>query len=153
MSLIKWNRNKELFPGFANLTSWVDDLIGHGDFESVFDKVSRMGTTVPAVNIEDTKEGYKLEMAVPGVKKEDLKIDLKGKLLTVSAENKTEAESKDKDYVRREFSFHSFSRSFTLPDNVDGSKIAASYKEGVLHLLMPKQDSKPEAGGTHIQIN
>lgn len=153
MSLIKWNRNKELFPGLNNLTTWVDDFLGHGDFESLFDKMSRMGTTVPAVNIEDTKEGYKLAMAVPGVKKEDLKIDLKGNLLTVSAENKSESESKDKDFVRREFSFHSFSRSFTLPENIDDSKIVASYSDGVLNLLMPKQDVKAEAEGTKIQIS
>lgn len=104
-------------------------------------------STAPAVNIMETDEGFKLEMAVPGMKKEDFNIDLDKDVLTISAEEKFENEEKDTDgrYTRREFSYSAFTRSFTLPKTIDGEKITATYTDGVLGIAIPKkEEAKPK---------
>lgn len=103
------------------------------------------GQSLPAVNIRETNDAFALELAAPGMKKEDFKIDLDQRVLTVSAERKEEKkEEKDGKYTRREFSYHSFRRSFTLPLSADPEKISASYKDGVLHIeVAKKEEAKP----------
>lgn len=95
---------------------------------------------VPAVNITERKDDYLVSMAAPGLKKEDFKIDVEGNLLTISSEKGEEKEEKEERYTRQEYSYSSFERSFTLPDEINKDKIDAHYKDGVLELVLPKKE-------------
>lgn len=95
---------------------------------------------VPAVNITERKDGYLVSLAAPGLKKEDFKIDVEGNMLTISSEREEEKEEKEEKYTRQEYSYSSFERSFTLPDEVNKDKIDAHYQDGVLRLVLPKKE-------------
>src|SRR5262245_32184906 len=88
--------------------------------------------TVPPVNITENKDEYMVSLAVPGMKKDDFKIDVNGNMLTISSEKEESKEEKDKRFTRKEYSYSSFSRSFTLPEEVNKEQIEARYEEGVL---------------------
>lgn len=137
MTLVKSNRS--LFPSIWS-GFFDDDWLGTPN-------AFQAGTSVPAVNIKDTADGYEVEMAVPGMKKDDFHIDLDNNLLSISAEEKQENAEKDDDgnYTRREFSYKSFKRSFTLPESVASEKISAKYTDGVLYIVIPKkEEAKPK---------
>jgi HSP20 family protein len=95
---------------------------------------------MPAVNITEGKEDYKIEVAAPGLGKEDFKISLDNNVLNISSEKEVKNESKDENVLRREFSYSSFSRSFSLPDSVNGDKIKANHNDGILSIVIPKRD-------------
>src|SRR5438034_9742490 len=96
---------------------------------------------VPAVNIAENNNDYKVTVAAPGLKKNDFKINVDGNLLTISAETEETKEEKDDErYTRKEYNYSSFSRSFTLPEEVNREKIDASYEDGVLKLTLPKKE-------------
>lgn len=140
MSLVKFNdRNRTTLPYFNNV------------FDSLFnDAVKSYGVSkVPQVNISETANDYKIEFAVPGLKKEDFKIEMKKDTLFVSAEKSTENEEVQKDYTRKEFEYVSFSRSFSLPENTDVDKISAEYADGILNVVIGKKD---EAKDKHKEI-
>lgn len=102
----------------------------------------KMNGTLPAVNIKETSTNYEVELAVPGMEKSDFKIDLKKNLMTISAqkENQTESKENEKFYLK-EFSFRSFSRSFTLPhEGINTELISAKYDNGVLKVTLPKTE-------------
>ena len=108
---------------------------------------------VPAVNIEDTADAYKLSLAVPGLKKSDFNIDVEGDMITISSEKEESKEEKDSRYTRKEYSYSSFSRSFTLPEEVNQEKIEANYQDGVLHVTLPKkEEAKKLAVSKHIAV-
>ncbi len=96
--------------------------------------------TVPAVNISENKEDYRVTVAAPGLKKSDFKIDMEGNMLIIRSEKEDNKEEKEERYTRKEYSFSSFRRSFTLPDDVRQDKIEASYEDGVLKLTLPKKE-------------
>ncbi len=109
--------------------------------------------TVPAVNISDNKDDYKVTVAAPGLKKSDFKIDVEGNMLVISSEKEENKEEKDERFTRKEYSFSSFRRSFTLPDDVKQDKIEASYEDGVLKLTLPKkEESKKMAMSKSISV-
>ncbi len=108
---------------------------------------------MPTVNIIEEKNQYRLEVAAPGLDKEDFKIDLHNDILTLSAEKKQEKEEKDKKYLRREFNYCSFKRSFTLPDFVDVDKIEAKHKNGILTVILPKKEEAKEKEPKTIKID
>lgn len=109
--------------------------------------------SIPAVNITENKDDYKVSVAAPGLKKTDFKIDVEGNMLTVSSEKEETKENKDERYTRKEYSYHSFSRSFTLPEDVKQDQIEASYEDGVLRLTLPKkEETKKMALSKHIAV-
>lgn len=109
--------------------------------------------TMPAVNIVENKEDYMVSLAVPGMKKEDFNIDVDGNMLTISSEKEERKEEKEDKYTRKEYNYSSFSRSFTLPDEVNKEKIEAKYEDGVLKLMLPKkEEAKKLAAGKHIAV-
>jgi HSP20 family protein len=109
--------------------------------------------SVPAVNIEDMADAYKLALAVPGLKKSDFKIDVEGNMITISSEKEESKEEKDAKYTRKEYSYSSFSRSFSLPEEVNREKIDAVYEDGVLKVSLPKKEEmKKSAAITHIAV-
>jgi HSP20 family protein len=109
-----------------------------------------MISRVPAVNIAESEGHYHIELAAPGLKKEDFKLDLDRNVLTISAEKTTEQENNDKQYNKREYSYTSFVRSFTLPDSADDAQIDATYTDGILKIDVAK---KEEAKSIRRQIS
>lgn len=109
--------------------------------------------SMPAVNIKDNDDVYELEFAVPGYRKEDLKVNVKDGVITISSEKKVEKDEKEENYTRREFSYSSFERSFLLPENVDPEKVKAKVTDGVLNLSIGKTKAKPAIKGREIKIS
>ncbi|MGQ0792595.1 MAG: Hsp20/alpha crystallin family protein [Deltaproteobacteria bacterium] len=94
----------------------------------------------PAVDIRETAEGFIVRADVPGIAKDEIRIDVKDSTLTISGEKKSEDGASDNNYVRVERVSGTFARSFSLPKNVDSEKIKATYRDGVLELILPKRD-------------
>ena len=111
------------------------------------DSVGRSGGSaysfVPKVDIIENESAYEIHVAVPGLNKEDIKIDLKDSVLTVSGERKLEKETKENNFRSIETQYGTFSRAFTLPENVNTEKISARYNNGILELVVPKEVHKP----------
>src|SRR5678816_3497032 len=105
---------------------------------------------VPSVNITENKDEYNVSLAVPGMKKDDFRIDVEGNILTISCEKGETKEEKEKRYTRREYSYSSFSRSFTLPDEVNREKIDARYEEGLLKISLPRKEEVKKFAAKHI---
>ncbi len=106
---------------------------------------NQRGVTVPAVNIKENDNNYVVEMASPGMKKEDFKINLEEDVLSISAELKAKSEDKNEKFTRREFSFSSFKRDFTLPETADTESITANYFDGILSItIAKKEEAKPK---------
>lgn len=101
--------------------------------------------SIPAVNIVEQKDDYQVSLAVPGMKKEDFAIEMEGNMLTISSEKEETKDENDKRYNRREYNYSSFSRSFTLPEDVMQDKIDAKYEDGVLRLTLPKKEESKKA--------
>lgn len=107
---------------------------------------------VPAANIQEKEKEYVIELAAPGMKKNDFQVAIENGVLRISSEKEKETETGDEGYSRKEFSYSSFSRTFSLPENVDEDKIKASYKEGILYLSLPKT-KQVEAPKKEIKIS
>jgi len=95
-----------------------------------------------AVNVEENDNEYRIEVAAPGLEKADFKVTVNEGVLTVSSEKKSEKEDKNGNYIRHEFGYNSFSRSFSLPEETDAEKISAKHKNGVLSVTIPKAEVK-----------
>lgn len=109
--------------------------------------------TMPAVNITENKDDYLISLAAPGMKKSDFNVDIEGNMVTISCEKEEKKEEKDEKYNRKEYNYSSFSRSFTLPDDVMKEKIDAQYEDGVLKLKLPKkEEAKKMAVNKHITV-
>jgi HSP20 family protein len=102
---------------------------------------SNTSTTLPSVNIKESNNDFEVEVAAPGFTKNDFKVELNHDLLTISSEKKIENETKEgQQFSLREFSYQSFSRSFTLPNSADSEKIGAKYENGILKVVIPRKD-------------
>jgi HSP20 family protein len=140
MSLIKRESNlptwSNFFGDFLN-RDWNDWSNQH---------YSLTNTTLPSVNIKETEDDFFVQMAAPGMVKDDFKIELTNNLLTISSEKQSENQFKDKERITRcEFSYQSFSRSFVLPAIVDNERIEAKYENGILSIAIPKkEEAKPK---------
>lgn len=119
-----------------------------------FDNGNLLGRAmnIPAVNITEEKDEYKVSLAVPGMKKDDFKIDVDGNLLTVSSEKEESKEEKDKKFTRKEYNYSSFSRTFTLPDEINKEKIEAKYEDGVLRISLPYAEKARKAAAKQIAV-
>lgn len=132
--------NGTLFPAIPSL---LNDFLADDWIDSTLANWRISGGTLPAVNVMETNDDFNIEVAAPGMKRNDFKVELDNNVLTISAEREEKREQKDdkKNYTRREFSYQSFQRSFTLPeDKVEGDKIAARYVDGILHITVPKKE-------------
>jgi len=137
-SLVKTNGS--LFPTIPSL---MNDFLTKDWLDSSPGSWKMSGTTLPAVNIRETDDGFRIDVAAPGMKREYFRVELQDNILTISAEmdNGEEQENVDGNYTRHEFSYQSFQRSFSLPDHmVEGDKITAKYREGILHISIPKRE-------------
>ena len=121
----------------ANLGILFDELLNN--FPSTWGKDSNQGFTMPLANIHETREGYHVELSVPGRNKEDFKISLEKGLLTISFEKKAEIENTEYKTIRKEFTYNSFKRSFSLDEKINTTGIQAKYENGVLKVYLPKK--------------
>lgn len=141
MHLIK--RSNRPVPTFARL---LDNFLNDDLCPTPGKAATLWNNTMPAVNIKESEDQYELEIAAPGMEKSDFQINIDQDLLTISSEKENKTEEKEAGkFTRREFSYSSFKRSFDLPETVDSSKIAASYTNGILNILVPKkEEAKPQ---------
>jgi HSP20 family protein len=122
------------------------------DFSS--SNFSSTNTSLPAVNIRENNNTYVIEVAVPGMKKNDFKINYDNGLLTISSEKKEENKEDDNKYTRHEFSYQSFQRTFNISENmVDSNKIEAKYNDGILHIALPKKEETKLKSAKEIKIS
>jgi HSP20 family protein len=114
---------------------------------------SNTNTTLPSVNIKESNDDFEVEVAAPGLTKNDFKIELNHDLLTISSEKEVENETKEgQQFSLREFSYQSFSRSFTLPNTADSEKIGAKYDNGILRIIIPKKEEAKPRPARKIEI-
>lgn len=137
----------------------VTDLIRTtGLLPDIFDELSKpwnewverdnfRGTmlTIPAVNISEERDNFLVSLAAPGMTNEDFRVDVEGNILTISAEKEQTKEESVNGFNRREYNFSSFSRSFTVPEDVKTDSIAAKYENGILVLTLPKKEEVKRA--------
>lgn len=126
---------------------WFSDFFNESSMPSVF------SNNMPAVNVKEHENGWELEAALPGMKKEDINISIENGVLSISAENRSEQHKKEANYTRREFSYQSFNRSFRLPENADEDDIHATYTDGVLRVSLKKNEPSQPLNGKSIPIN
>lgn len=134
-----------------------------GGYQNIFDRMFRDGfrdyfsndfqDTIPAVNISEEKDRFLIEMAAPGLKKEDFKISVDGDVMTISSEKEEEKKEEGKNFSRREYNYNSFSRSFTLPETANISNIEAKYADGLLKLTIPKKEIAQTAQTKQIAVS
>ena len=134
MSIIKRKNNNNLFPSF------LDDVLGN-DLMNPSADFGNVGFNVPAANIKEYEDKFMLELAAPGKTKKDFNVELDNDVLTISSEKENKNENgSGENFTRKEYSYESFTRSFTIPESVDSTKIKANYEEGILKLDLPKRE-------------
>lgn len=140
--LRRFDRNRNLFPTFFN--HYLNDDIFNGFIEE----------NLPATNVAETEKDFSIELSIPGFNKSDIKIEIEKDILKVSAESETSNEEKDDDkkVLRREFKKSSFTRSFTIPENINAENISAEQRDGILHITLPKQEKGLEEKVKKIEI-
>ncbi len=140
MTLVRYNPNRVLNRMSRDFDSVLDSF-----FHAPVFKNDACCEFIPRVDIVEDKESIGLHVELPGMKKDDIKVLVEDGVLQISGERKQESEEKDRNYVRSERVYGSFSRSFTLPDNVETDKISAEYKDGVLNVTLRKTEkAKPK---------
>jgi len=144
-AMIPMLRNKRFLPAFE------DDFFGKDFLADIFD--SSANKSIPEVNVIENAEEFKIDVAAPGLAKDDFKIDLHNNVLTISSEKEVKNLEEKEKYVRREFSYSSFQRSFSLPESVNQEKISAQHKDGILTLVIPKRDEAKEKPKREIKIS
>lgn len=137
--------------GFWPSTSSVDQFLN----DSLFNWRNEVneGLMVPKVNIAETDEEFVVELAAPGMKREDFNVELDNDMLVIWTEKENNKEDNNSTYTRREFSYESFRRSFHLPNSVEYNKIEAKYKDGMLRLVIPKKEEAKRRPPKTIKIS
>ncbi len=129
------NPYREMRRGFDLMNTLLNSIESAPEEGALYD-------FVPAVNTREDDHTYVIELDLPGIRKEDIEITTEDNILTVSGERKRKEEVKEEDYYKMESLYGTFSRSFTLPEKVDVEKIHAEAKDGVLEVVIPKQEEK-----------
>ena len=134
------------------MPSVFDDLFK--PWNEWFDKGGLLGRVmnVPAVNITEQKDEYEVSLAAPGMKKDDFTINIDGNMLTISSEKEDTKEEKEKTFTRKEYNYSSFSRSFTLPEEINKERIEAKYEDGVLKISLPRKEEAKKASSARIPV-
>jgi HSP20 family protein len=145
--------NGKLFPVLPGL---IEDFFNSDLNDSSVFNWKGFDATIPAVNIVENNDAYKIEVAAPGMKRENFKIEFENNILTIAShlENKVEESDDNKNFTRREFSYKSFQRTFSLPENkVEGEKIFAKYVDGILHITIPKREEAKVKPARQITVS
>ena len=147
MKLANFNRNYEGFPVYNN---FFDNFLNNDYSGCYYDSNSKR---VPAANIIEGKDDFRIELAVPGMSKKDFKINLDKNILTVEGGKEIKNEENIEKFTRKEFSYNVFKRSFKLIDSVDSGKIDAKYSDGVLNIIIPKREEAKEKPIREIKVS
>ena len=150
-NLVRSNGN--LFPALPSL---LEGFLDRDLFDSSLSNWRGANASLPAVNIRETDDAFEIEMAAPGMKRDDFHIELDNHVLTISSERENNNEEKNKqgNFTRREFSYQSFQRSFTLPEyKIKGDGIEAKYTDGLLLITVPKAEEAKKKPVRRISIN
>jgi HSP20 family protein len=145
MSLIK----RSEWPSFGN-GSWLSNFFDNDRF---FDAPFLRVQSVPAVNISENDKNYEVSLAAPGLTRKDFNVVVENGVLTISSEKKEEKETKEKDYTRQEYSYSSFSRSFSLPDDAKEDDVNAKYEDGVLKVTLGKKVGAAQKAKKAIEVH
>ncbi|MBK9106031.1 MAG: Hsp20/alpha crystallin family protein [Saprospiraceae bacterium] len=143
MSLIKWNEPTKLMGKrnwVENFFAETDDFLKNWNWD--------MKVDVPAINVKEEKDAFLIDVAAPGMKREDFKVEVDRGVLIISATTEEKKEEKTDTFRRQEFSYRDFRRSFWLPENIMADQIAAQYENGILKLKIPKMENVPEKAKT-----
>lgn len=148
MTLTKRTTNDNWLPSIFDDMFKTDWLGGTAN-------VNNIGVSIPAVNITESDDNFKVEVAAPGKAKKDFNIELENDVLTISSEMNDEKETpvENGKFTRREFSYHSFKRAFGLPETVNSEEISANYENGVLTILLPKREEAKVQAKRMISIS
>lgn len=147
MTLVRFNPNRVL----ANVTRDFDAIVD-SFFRAPLFRGSADGSFMPRVDITEDKDSVTLQAELPGMEKDEIRVVVEDGVLIISGEHKQKSEEKDRDFVRTERAYGSFSRSFTLPDYVDAEKISADYKDGLLNIALPKiEKAKAKEINVHVK--
>ena len=149
MALVKQQRdgNGSLMPSIFSNFFDMDRFFEPFPFGS-----GMMSGRIPAANVSENDREYRIELAVPGMTREDLKINIENNVLSVSGEKKDEKKEETDRYTRREYSYNSFARSFQLPEHVKSEEINAAYRDGVLTLNIPQKEGQ-QTGNNRREIS
>ena len=150
-SLVRTNGNS-----FSSIPSLLNDFLTDDWFNSSLTSWRSASASLPAVNVRETNDDFMIEVAVPGMKREDFKVELDNNVLTISSSNDENSEEKGREgeYMRREFSYQAFQRSFSLPEaKVEGGKISAKYIGGILYVTVPKREEAKIKPARQIAIS
>lgn len=148
MALIKSN-GSSLLPSFTGFSDLFDiDRFFENEFPAL-----NLGTRIPAVNVKQNHKEYVVELAAPGLKKEDFKVDVDNNILTIQAEKEETKEEKENNYTRKEYNYNSFSRSFNLPESVKTDKVQATYENGVLKIALPLKEEVKNTTRKEIKVS
>lgn len=133
-----------LFPSLESksINNFFDDFITKDLFDWTDRNFAALGSNLPSVNLKESDKKIEVELAAPGMKREDFKVEIDNDILRISSEKEEKKEEvcKKENYTRREFNYQSFSRTFSLPDTIDENKIEANYKDGILHVVIDKKE-------------
>ena len=144
--------DRSLFPA---VPSFFDDMLTRDWFNWPFNHTAN-SVSVPAVNVKETEDAFELEVAAPGMNKQDFKVELDNSLLIISARKENKHEEKDAkgNFSRREFNYQSFTRTFSLPERlVKGEEISAKYNDGILYISVPKTEEARVKPAKQIEIH
>lgn len=148
MSLTKLSNN--YFPGFP---SFLDKFFEGDQMDWNNWNFAEKNSTLPAINVLENEDEFKIEVAAPGMRKEDFAINYENGRLNISSEKKEEKKSEKEKISRCEFSYQSFQRSFTVAESsIEVDKIAAKYEDGILRLVLPKREEVKPKPSRMIQI-
>lgn len=139
---------------FPTANTLLDDFFAKDIFDWSDKNFSTIGSNLPSANLKETDTKLEVDLAAPGMKKEDFKVEINNHTLLISSEKKQEKEEtrKKDNYHRREFNYQSFCRSFSLPEYIDENKVEASYKDGILHIGIAKKDAVTKNASKTISI-
>lgn len=147
-------RNEGLIPSLLNDFFAPSPFLVPSLFDVEFENLpARIGLNVPSANIRETEKEFIIELAAPGLTKKDFKVETDKGLLTISAEKEERKEEGKGDYTRKEYSYQSFNRSFTLPENSKPEQINAHYEDGILKIAVPKKEIAPVKTKKEIAVS
>lgn len=140
--------------GFPSVNTIFDDFFSKDVFDWADKNFTAIGNSLPSVNLKESDDKLEVDLAAPGMKKEDFKVEIENNMLIISSEkeeSKEETRKKD-NYVRKEFNYQSFYRSFYLPESIDENKVEATYKDGILHVAIAKKEGSKKKSPQTIAI-
>jgi len=151
MSLLAKRKNGDM-PSLLNTDFFGNESLWSDLFNDRFFNTGLQSKT-PSVNVIENEKAFTIEVAAPGLKKDDFKIEIENDLLTISSEKEEKNEEEKENYRRKEFSYNYFSRSFRLPENLVTDNIDAKYENGILRLALPKKEVTPAKPKKEIKIS